>query len=72
MKVVVKFLGPLAREDKIFDVKNSEELKDKLKKEIGTEWVESVAIAVNDKIVADLSSLKDGDIISILPPVCGG
>jgi len=72
LKVVVKFLGPLAKEDKIFDVKNSEELKDKLKKEIGTEWVESVAIAVNDKIVADLSSLKDGDIISILPPVCGG
>ncbi|RUM57738.1 MAG: molybdopterin synthase sulfur carrier subunit [Nautilia sp.] len=72
MKVVVKFLGPLSREDKLFDVKNSDDLKDKLKKEIGSEWIESVAIAVNDKIVSDLNNIKDGDIISILPPVCGG
>jgi len=72
LKVVVKFLGPLSREDKLFDVKNSDDLKDKLKKEIGSEWIESVAIAVNDKIVSDLNNIKDGDIISILPPVCGG
>jgi len=72
LKVVIKFLGPLSRDDKVLEVKNSNELKEVLKKEIGKEWLESVAIAINDKIVSDLNDIKDGDIISILPPVCGG
>jgi molybdopterin synthase sulfur carrier subunit len=72
LKVRVKFLGPLSKEDKIINIENSNELKEILKKEIDKEWLDSVAVAVNDKIVNSLESIKDGDVISLLPPVCGG
>jgi molybdopterin converting factor small subunit len=72
LKITVKFLGPLAREDKVIDVNDSLELKLFLQKEIGEEWLDSVAVAVNDTIVSNLDDIKNGDIISILPPVCGG
>ncbi len=72
MKVKVKFLGPIAKEDKIIEIKDYNELKEILKKEVEEEWLESIAVAVNDKIVNSLENIKDGDVISLLPPVCGG
>jgi molybdopterin synthase sulfur carrier subunit len=72
LKIKVKFLGPISKEDKIIEIENSNELKEILKKEIDNEWLDSVAVAVNDKIVNSLENIKDGDIITLLPPVCGG
>jgi len=72
LKVVVKFLGPIAREDLEIEIKNVDELKEILKKELSSEWLESVAVGVNDEIVSDLKNIKDGDVITLLPPVCGG
>jgi len=37
------------------------------------EWLECSAVAINDKLVQTKDVvLKDGDKISLLPPVCGG
>jgi molybdopterin synthase sulfur carrier subunit len=37
------------------------------------QWLDKCAVALNDTMVNDLATeLKDGDRISILPPVCGG
>ncbi len=36
-------------------------------------WLDKCAVALNDNMVNDLTTvLKDGDRVSILPPVCGG
>jgi sulfur-carrier protein len=37
------------------------------------EWLKNSAVAVNDTLVSSLEApLKDGDKVSLLPPVCGG
>ena len=37
------------------------------------EWIATSAVAINDTLVSSLDIvLKDGDKISLLPPVCGG
>ena len=69
---MVKFLGPIAREDLEINIKDENELREILKKELSNDWLESVAVAVNDEIVDDLKNIKEGDIITLLPPVCGG
>jgi molybdopterin synthase sulfur carrier subunit len=74
MMARVEFLGPIARESIEVDIANLSELKEFFKddKEI-QEWLESSAIAVNDKMVSDLNiPLLAHDKISLLPPVCGG
>lgn len=72
--IVVEFLGPISRENLEVDVKNFDELKNILIKDDEiAKWLEISAVALNDKIVSNLDeNLKDGDKISILPPVCGG
>ncbi len=72
--VKVEFLGPIAREAIEVDAKDLNELADILSKDDDIkEWLPKCAVAVNDEIVTDRSYLlKDGDIVSILPPVCGG
>ena len=72
MKVLIKFLGPVAREDLEVEVNSSEELKNIIKANLEEKWLEIVAIAVNDEIVSNLDNIKNGDVITILPPVCGG
>ena len=72
MKVLIKFLGPISRDDLEVDVENIDELKKIIKENVSSEWIESLAVAVNDNIVNDLNEIKDGDVISLLPPVCGG
>ena len=38
-----------------------------------SEWLGSSAVAINDTMTVDRNApLKDGDKVSILPPVCGG
>jgi len=70
--VLIKFLGPISRDDLEVEVNSSEELKEVIKQNISDEWLEKIAVAVNDKIVSNLDDIKDGDVISLLPPVCGG
>jgi len=70
--VLIKFLGPIAREDLEVKVSNSSELKEIIKSNLDEKWLKIVAIGVNDEIVSNLDNIKDGDVITILPPVCGG
>ena len=72
--VKVEFLGPISREPLEVDIKNLSELKEILQKDESlSEWLESLAVAVNDEIVSGLDvELGNGDKVSLLPPVCGG
>ncbi len=72
--VKIKFLGPITRSDLELDIKNLKDLSVILKQDESLkDWLEICAVSVNDEIVSDPNfSLKNGDIIAILPPVCGG
>jgi molybdopterin synthase sulfur carrier subunit len=72
--VTVEFLGPISKDPLKVDMKNLNELKEILKDDDSLkEWLDSLAVAVNDEIVDSLDrELKEGDKISLLPPVCGG
>lgn len=72
--VKIEFLGPINKESIELDISSLKELKDFLKKDESLkEWLELCAVAVNEKIVFDENTiLKNGDKISLLPPVCGG
>jgi len=72
--VRIEFLGPISKEPLEVDIKNLLEIKDILKSDESlSEWLDSLAVALNDEIVSSLDiPLKDGDKISLLPPVCGG
>ena len=70
----VEFLGPIDKEPLEVDIKNLKELSQILKQDESLqEWLENSAVAVNDKLVSTKDyKLKDGDKVSLLPPVCGG
>lgn len=72
--VEIEFLGPIARENLSLEISNLSELKEYFKGDDELQkWLEISAIALNDTIVSDPNvPLKNGDKISILPPVCGG
>lgn len=72
--VRVEFLGPIQKEALELQITNLKELAPLLQKDPQVlEWLESSAVAVNDTLVSSLDmALKDGDKISLLPPVCGG
>ena len=72
--VEIEFLGPIKMHNLKLEAANLSEVKAKLGEyaELG-EWLKICAVAVNDEIASSLDApLKDGDKISILPPVCGG
>jgi len=72
--VRVEFLGPIQKEPLELDITNLNELAKILQddKEM-TKWLSNSAVAINDTLVSPLEApLKDGDKISLLPPVCGG
>ena len=72
--VRIEFLGPILRDALKLDITNLSELATILQedKEMG-EWLKNCAVAVNDTLVGSLDfELKDGDKVSLLPPVCGG
>jgi len=72
--VRVEFLGPIQKEALELDIHNLNELAIILQEDVEmTEWLNNCAVAVNDTLVSSLEApLKDGDKISLLPPVCGG
>jgi molybdopterin synthase sulfur carrier subunit len=72
--VRVEFLGPIQKEPLELDITNLKELADILQEdEEMQEWLKTSAVAVNDTLVSSLDApLKDGDKVSLLPPVCGG
>jgi molybdopterin synthase sulfur carrier subunit len=72
--VRVEFLGPIQKEALNLDINNLNQLAEILQEDTELkEWLETSAVAVNDTLVASLDvALKDGDKISLLPPVCGG
>lgn len=72
--VEIEFLGPVKMNNLKLEAANLSEVKEKLGEcaEL-SEWLKICAVAVNDEIANSLEApLKDGDKISILPPVCGG
>lgn len=72
--VRVEFLGPIQKEPLEIDITNLNELAKILQEDSQmSEWLENSAVAVNDTIVSSRDvDLKDGDKVSLLPPVCGG
>jgi len=72
--VRVEFLGPIQKKALELDISNLNELAKILQADSEVSgWLESCAVALNDTLVTSLEApLKDGDKISLLPPVCGG
>jgi len=72
--VKIEFLGPINRESEYFNIKNLNDLAEILKNDSELiDWLEKSAVAINGKLVFDRNiELKSGDVVAILPPVCGG
>lgn len=72
--VKIEFLGPINKDDMDLNIKNLNELSNILKNDNELiSWLENCAVAVNDTLVCTKDiDLKDGDKVSLLPPVCGG
>lgn len=72
--VKIEFLGPIGKEPILLDAKNLNDVAKELSKDDNVSlWLEKSAVAVNDILVNSLDiELKEGDRVSILPPVCGG
>ena len=72
--ITVEFLGPISKEPLNLDITNLSQLSEILKADEQLQpWLKSSAVAINDTIVQDKNqALKDGDKVSLLPPVCGG
>ena len=72
--VKVEFLGPIGKSPIEMEASTLADVSAQLKEDDGLiKWLDKCAVALNDTMVNDLSTvLKDGDRISILPPVCGG
>jgi len=72
--VKVEFLGPIHRESMQLQAQTLHDVAKILSEDAQLkEWLESAAVAVNDTLVSSLDTrLKDGDKVSLLPPVCGG
>ncbi|MDD2904801.1 MAG: MoaD/ThiS family protein [Sulfurimonas sp.] len=72
--IQVEFLGPIQKEPLEVNITNLNELAKLLQNDAElTQWLENSAVAVNDALVSSLEHpLKDGDKVSLLPPVCGG
>ena len=72
--VRVEFLGPIQREPLDIEAHTLGDVAEILNQdEELKEWIATSAVAINDTLVSSLDIvLKDGDRISLLPPVCGG
>jgi len=72
--IKVEFLGPIAKAPMEMEAATLADVALKLKEDNTlVSWLDKCAVALNDTMVNDLTtSLKDGDRVSILPPVCGG
>jgi len=72
--IKVEFLGPINKESIEIEAFTLQEVSNHLKEDNDvSKWLGKCAVALNDTMINDLNtSLKDGDKVSILPPVCGG
>jgi molybdopterin synthase sulfur carrier subunit len=72
--ITVEFLGPIGIDPIQLEVTSLSELKNILQEDQKiAPWLENSAIAINDCLIKNLETpLKDGDKVSLLPPVCGG
>ncbi len=72
--IKVEFLGPIGKAPIEIDAATLAEVAEVLKQDAEISgWLSKCAVALNDTMVSDLGTvLKDGDKVSILPPVCGG
>jgi len=72
--VKVEFLGPIGKAPLEMEAATLADVSLRLKEDSSlNDWLDKCAVALNDTMVNDLSTaLKDGDRVSILPPVCGG
>ena len=72
--VDIEFLGPIDKDTMKLEISNLSELSEILKNDSDVStWLETCAVAVNDTLVSSKDIiLNDGDIVSLLPPVCGG
>ncbi len=72
--VRIEFLGPIAKTSIDIEASSLKDVALYLQQDSELSvWLDKLAIAVNDTMVCDLDHiLKDGDKISLLPPVCGG
>lgn len=72
--IIVEFLGPINKPDLELNIANLSELATILQDDAQmSEWLRNSAVAVNNNLVSSLDTpLKDGDKVSLLPPVCGG
>lgn len=72
--VRIEFLGPIGKEPLELEAASLQDVADQLGTDDSLkEWLANCAVAVNDTLVASLDTpLKDGDRVSLLPPVCGG
>ena len=70
----VDFLGPIQEDSLELDISNLSELAALLQKNPKMRtWLTNSAVAVNDTLVCTLDfPLHDNDVVSLLPPVCGG
>ncbi len=72
--IKVEFLGPISKAPVEMEATTLADVSAELKKDSSlVAWLDKCAVALNDTMVNDLTTvLKDGDRVSILPPVCGG
>jgi molybdopterin synthase sulfur carrier subunit len=72
--VRIEFLGPINKEPIEVEATSLKEVATLLQAdEQVSEWLKTSAIAVNNTLTMDReAALNDGDVISLLPPVCGG
>ena len=72
--VRIEFLGPIQKPAIEMEAATLAEVAEALQAdETLKAWLKNSAVAVNDTLVSGLDiALKDGDRISLLPPVCGG
>ena len=72
--IKVEFLGPIGKDPIEMEAVTLADVSAKLKEDSTlSAWLNKCAVALNDTMVNDLTTiLKDGDKVSILPPVCGG
>ena len=72
--VTVEFLGPIGKPPVEVEAATLSELAAALREVEGlSDWLGTSAVAINDVMAVDPDApLKDGDKVSILPPVCGG
>lgn len=72
--VTIEFLGPIQKEKITMEASSLNDVAAYLNEDAELKtWLETCAVAVNDRMVMDLDTeLKSGDRVSLLPPVCGG